>query len=237
MRTEARGTSVTQATPTENASLDSALRQANDLGILSPSSKSEVPSTQNLVSPHVPARYVVFFALATFGVAWDLWSKSAVFDWLGLENSYHVWKGSVLGISIQFDLVTACNRGALWGIGQGMTWLFASLSVLAVAVIGFFVWTRQVVSSWWLTIASGLLLAGTLGNLFDRLGLHHLQDEKGPIYAVRDFLDFVFFEGGFHWATFNFADTYLVTGAIMLGLQSFWQQSETADPRQTMGAE
>ena len=67
-----------------------------------------------------------------------------------------------------------------------------------------------------------VLLAGTMGNLYDRLGLHGWKDAQGPVYAVRDFLDFVFFDGGFHWATFNFADSYLVTGAIMLILQSFW---------------
>ena len=67
------------------------------------------------------------------------------------------------------------------------------------------------------------LLAGTLGNLFDRLGLHGLKDLRGEtVYAVRDFLDFWFFNDGFHWATFNFADMYLVVGACMLVLQSFW---------------
>ena len=83
------------------------------------------------------------------------------------------------------------------------------------------VWTKHAVSSIWLTIVSGLLLAGAAGNLFDRLGLHGWKRVDGTVvYAVRDFLDFVFF-GAFHWATFNFADTYLVTGAIMLVVYSF----------------
>ncbi|MBC8114870.1 MAG: signal peptidase II, partial [Candidatus Saccharimonas sp.] len=55
-----------------------------------------------------------------------------------------------------------------------------------------------------------------------RLGLHGCKDPQGQlIYAVRDFLDFWFF-GTFHWATFNFADVYLVTGAIMLVVHSFF---------------
>jgi lipoprotein signal peptidase len=46
----------------------------------------------------------------------------------------------------------------------------------------------------------------------------------GPIYAVRDFLDFTFSRVSFvfPWATFNFADSYLVVGAIMLGVYSFF---------------
>ena len=68
------------------------------------------------------------------------------------------------------------------------------------------------------------------GNLYDRLGLHGWKDANGQIYGVRDFLDFVFFNGGFHWATFNFADSYLVTGAIMLVLHSFWQPQQIPTP-------
>ncbi|MBM4075886.1 MAG: signal peptidase II, partial [Planctomycetes bacterium] len=92
----------------------------------------------------------------------------------------------------------------------------------ALGVIAFFIWNRQATSSIWLAIITGLLLAGTLGNLFDRLGLHGWKNDQGEsVSAVRDFLDFWFF-GSFHWATFNFADSYLVTGAIMLVLHSFW---------------
>jgi signal peptidase II len=111
--------------------------------------------------------------------------------------------------------------GALWGIGQNQTWLFAALSFVAIVVIAYFLWSKQAIASWWLTIATGLLFAGTLGNLYDRLSLHGWKDEGSPVYAVRDFLDFVFFDGAFNWATFNFADVFLVTGAIMLVLQSF----------------
>ena len=164
--------------------------------------------------------------IAAGGLAWDLWTKHQVFAALGYREVLPgpgvlpVWKGQVLGIAIQFQLETAFNHGALWGMGQGQTWLFATLSFVAAGVIGYFLWQGHVTASKWLTVAAALLLAGTLGNLFDRLGLHGCQDEGQPIYAVRDFLDFVFF-GTFHWATFNFADTYLVTGAIMLVVHSF----------------
>ncbi len=174
-----------------------------------------------------PVRLLVLALISVGGLAWDLWSKHQVFAALGCPGVlpgpgvWPVWKGQVLGVSIQFQLETTFNHGALWGMGQGQTWLFASLSFVAVGVIAYFLWSGQVTVSKWLTVATGLLLAGTLGNLFDRLGLHGIKDEKGQaIYAVRDFLDWYF--GTFHWATFNFADTYLVVGAIMLVVHSFF---------------
>lgn len=175
-----------------------------------------------------PVRLFVLALISVVGLAWDLWSKHQVFATLGCPGVLPgpgvlpVWKGQVLGVAIQFQLETTFNHGALWGMGQGQTWFFATLSFVAVGVITYFVWNGQVTASKWLTVATGLLLAGTLGNLFDRLGLHGYMDANGQvIYAVRDFLDFWFF-GNFHWATFNFADTYLVVGAIMLVVHSFF---------------
>ncbi|HEY0983858.1 signal peptidase II [Schlesneria sp.] len=204
MRTETRGTNVT-----------------SDDG----SASSCDTATATCSSASRPwARYICFALIAASGLIGDLWSKHAVFQWLQPHHQHEVWSGSFLGIPVDFQFATTFNLGALWGMGQGQTWLFASLSVLAVFVLVYFLYTGQAVESWWLTISSGLLLAGTLGNLYDRLGLHgHLDLNGRPIYGVRDFLDFVFFNGGFHWATFNLADSYLVTGAILLVLQSFTQ--------------
>ena len=178
-------------------------------------------------------RLLLVGVIAFIGLGWDLWTKREVFAQLGCPGEvfgekdrpglFPVWKGQVAGVSIRFELKTTLNHGALWGMGQGQTWLFASLSLVAIGAIAYFLWNRQAVASRWLTVVTGLLLAGTLGNLFDRLGLHGLRDLQGqPVYAVRDFLDFWFFNDGFHWATFNFADSYLVVGACMLVLHSFW---------------
>jgi len=194
-----------------------------------PSSEGAGVSRRGLIDSPQPAaiRLLAVVAFAALGLGWDLWSKSAVFAKLGCPGSLPVWKGQILGVSIRFELETTFNHGALWGMGQGQTWLFASLSFVAIGAIGYFLWNRQAIASRWLTAATSLLLAGTLGNLFDRLGLHGLKDLHGEtVYAVRDFLDFWFFNDGFHWATFNFADTYLVVGASMLVLQSFWVPAE-----------
>ena len=162
------------------------------------------------------SRTALFLLLAIGGFAADLASKRAVFDRLGQPGGRTDW---LIDGWMKFRLYTTFNHGALWGVGQGMTWLFAALSVAA--VIGVFYWLFWAggSKSWWLTVALAFVTAGTLGNLWDRAGMHGILDPEGhPIFAVRDFLHFRF--GTFDWAIFNVADMLLVTGAIMLGLQS-----------------
>ena len=226
MRTEARRTRV----------LDAAIGSTVLTAMASPSDGGAVVSLPVRTTTQVSwtLRRVVVGVIALIGLTWDLWTKHEVFARLGYGGDHPVWKGQVLGVSIRFQLATALNQGALWGIGQGKVWLFASLSFVAIGAIAYFLWNRQAVASRWLTTVTGLLLAGTLGNLYDRLGLHGLKAEDGtPIHAVRDFLDFFFFNDSFHWATFNFADTYLVVGGCMLALYSFLVPEAQAEPTPT----
>ncbi|MGH7128230.1 MAG: signal peptidase II [Planctomycetaceae bacterium] len=187
-------------------------------------------------------RYVLFALLALCGLGVDLASKSVVFTDLGypagsvaavepgahelFDRPDHLPPASdgqtppYLDGWVTFRLYTSFNRGALWGIGQGQTWLFAALSVVALVGIPYFLFVRGAAQSRWLTVSLGFIMAGTLGNLYDRLGLHGLTDSEGEtIHAVRDFLLFTF--GGWSWPVFNFADMFLVTGAGMLFVQSF----------------
>lgn len=164
-------------------------------------------------------RYICFFGIAAGGLAWDLYSKWAVFKSLGYPRGQSdpilpgLWGKDV------FCLLTSFNEGALWGVGQGYGAVFACLSVVAVVGVLYWLFVRGEARSWWLTIALALIMAGTLGNLYDRLGLHGLVNENGAVvYAVRDFMYIEII----NWPIFNFADTYLVTGAIMLLIQSFF---------------
>ena len=63
------------------------------------------------------------------------------------------------------DRFTLFNQGALFGIGQGLGWLFAALSILTAAGIVYWLFIRGEARSWWLTVTLGLILAGALGNL------------------------------------------------------------------------
>lgn len=172
---------------------------------------------------HVTAsRTITFLLLAAGGFAADLASKNAVFASLGWPDGSTDW---FLDGWIKFRLYTTFNHGALWGVGQGMTWLFAALSVAAVIGVIYWLFWAGAARSWWLTIALGMITAGTLGNLWDRAGMHGIDGPDGsPVFAVRDFLHFRF--GSFDWAIFNLADVLLVTGAIMLGIQSLKAESK-----------
>ncbi|HID22224.1 MAG TPA: signal peptidase II [Planctomycetaceae bacterium] len=176
-------------------------------------------------------RYLVFILVAASGLAWDLYSKSSVFSTLGYPGQASQWVKSFFDGWITFRLYTSFNQGALWGMAQGYTWLFASLSVAAFFGILYWLFVAKAAHSWWLTLSLGFIMAGTLGNLYDRLGLpqcvHPVTGER--IYAVRDFLLFTF--GGWPWPVFNFADVFLVTGACMLVLHSLLGQPAGAEQR------
>lgn len=192
----------------------------------------------------VPAnRFLLFGLIAAAGFFGDLFSKDVVFTDLGCTTELgppeaprriHIpgehrifahaegWEGrsvAYLDGWVSFRLFTSFNEGALWGVGQGYAWLFSGLSVVAgVGVVCWlFVWGAA--RSLWLTVSLAFIMAGTLGNLWDRLGLHGYQDTSDEtVHAVRDFLLFTF--GDWHYPVFNFADVFLVTGAVMLVLQS-----------------
>ena len=171
---------------------------------------------------HVPAsRPLLFAALAAAACAADLYSKHRVFEDLGYPGVRSAWTETFFGGAVRFQLLTSFNHGALWGIGQGLSWLFAGLSVLAAAGVVWWLFVAGAARSLWLTIALALVTGGALGNLYDRLGLHGCVYKDHPDQvrlAVRDFL--FFHLGDYAWPIFNFADVFLVTGATMLALHS-----------------
>lgn len=171
-------------------------------------------------------RYVWFFTLAILGLVLDLVSKQLVFQQLGYPHGQRA--EPFFSHWVTFTLVTSVNEGALWGIGQGYTWIFALLSVVAIVAVSVWLFVYKAARSLWLTIALGLIMSGTLGNLFDRVGLHGLTRNGEPLYGVRDFLLFIF--GGWPWPVFNFADCFLVSGAIMLGVQALLTDEMASEP-------
>jgi len=164
-----------------------------------------------------PNRYVIFFSIAVLGCLADLATKTWVFSRLGLPGGKTFW--IVDGI---FGFQTSLNEGALFGIGQGMVWLFAVLSIAAAVGILVRLFYYGAASDLLLTIALGAIMAGILGNLFDRLGLPGLTDGKGDrVFAVRDWILVCYQQ--FHWPNFNIADSLLVCGAATLALHMFLQ--------------
>ena len=109
------------------------------------------------------------------------------------------------------------NHGALFGIGgsqKGLAnGLFAAVSVAAAIAIVVWGTRRSTSRERGLMAALGLILGGTVGNLYDRL----------VFGGVRDFLHFCIERDGriaFDWPVFNIADCCLVVGAALLLVQA-----------------
>jgi signal peptidase II len=155
----------------------------------------------------VPFRNVVlFWAIALGGAAFDLTTKTMMFAWIGDPNQNPPSKTIVPGV---LELVTSYNPGALWGFMRGWPYaslLFAGLSVVAGIAIVLWLFARGAAKDTRLTVALALIMAGALGNCYDRLVLGH----------VRDFVYFHVEPIGFRCAIFNFADNMLIAGALIL---------------------
>jgi lipoprotein signal peptidase len=186
----------------------------------------------------------LFWCLVLIGFTLDQASKYAVFHWLyndgngdakvlvpgafyltaqftrtsdtgdGLLSPLRTWGG---------DKLPYVNTGALFGLGRDANLLYALVSIGAALAI--LVWSARPASARdrFLSVALGLILAGTLGNLYDRI----------VFSGVRDFLHWNYLVD---WPVFNLADCCLVCGAFLLLVQAFWSQP-AACPQQAEAAE
>jgi signal peptidase II len=111
---------------------------------------------------------------------------------LSLNESIPLLKGV-------FHITLIYNRGAAFGILKNQLALFVATAIIAIILIYFNL--RQAKEIRMQSVALSLILAGAIGNLIDRLFLGH----------VVDFLDFRI------WPVFNFADSAITVGAILLG--------------------
>jgi signal peptidase II len=120
-----------------------------------------------------------------------------------------------------FSWTLAYNTGAAFSFladgGGWQRWLFALIAVVVSAVL--VVWLKRLGrDDTWLAIALALVLGGALGNLYDRIALGH----------VIDFI-LVHWQNRHYFPAFNFADSAITVGAIMLALDMF-KSKKTGEP-------
>jgi signal peptidase II len=170
-----------------------------------------------------PAKgWPMFLAIVVAAAAADLLSKQWIFARLGMPGESPAL-GIVPGI---LCLETNLNEGALFGMGQGMGVVFATVSVAAIVGILALVSRPSTRNDRSILLALGLIVGGIIGNLYDRLGLPGLTwhaplaREGDPVLAVRDWIHFTL-PGVIDWPIFNLADSWLVIGAMMLLALSF----------------
>ena len=168
-----------------------------------PSSGRVFLKRRPLALPDLSAQ-LIFWPLVVIGIALDLWSKRAVFDWL--EH-----RGSVSIIDGFLRLVMAVNNGAAFGLFAGHPYWLIVVSVVALIVI-FALFIFSGTNQRLVHVALGLFVAGICGNLYDRIFNDGL---------VRDFIDVTIWPGR-HWPAFNVADSMLCI-AVGLGVISCFQ--------------
>ena len=128
------------------------------------------------------------------------------------EGSLEMFQQIVV-IPDYFSWTLAYNTGAAFSFladgGGWQRWLFALIAVVVSAVL--VVWLKRLGrNDTWLAIALALVLGGALGNLYDRIALGH----------VIDFI-LVHWQNRHYFPAFNFADSAICVGAIMLALDMF----------------
>lgn len=128
------------------------------------------------------------------------------------EGSLEMFQQIVV-IPDYFSWTLAYNTGAAFSFladgGGWQRWLFAVIAVVVSAVL--VVWLKRLGrDDTWLAIALALVLGGALGNLYDRIALGH----------VIDFI-LVHWQNRYYFPAFNFADSAITVGAIMLALDMF----------------
>jgi len=163
-------------------------------------------------------RWLLFWAIALGGAAFDLATKSMIFARVGEPPAP---SASIIRGILEFQ--TSLNPGALWGFGRTLPYssqLFAGLSIVAGIAICYWLFVRGAAASLALTIALGLIMAGALGNCHDRLVYGH----------VRDFVHFHVDSIGFDCAIFNFADNMLIAGAVTLVLYALRPDDRASGP-------
>ena len=138
-----------------------------------------------------------------------------------LELRQHVCPG--------LDLVLSANKGAVFGMelhdSGGIHRLIVSLATLIVTVLMAWWFATSHYRAWCVHVSTALILAGALGNLYDRLASCISLPGMDPIlYNVRDFIDCssIPLPFGFRYVwIFNVADVWLVVGVGIMMLHWF----------------
>ncbi|MEZ4414552.1 MAG: signal peptidase II [Gemmatimonadota bacterium] len=163
-----------------------------------------------------------FLAIVPLWIALDWVTKRWALDALAGGRQIHVIPGF-----LPFTL--AYNRGAAFGleIGSDPRWVFVPITILALVLLST-LYVRAKPGDWLRVVSLALVIAGALGNLYDRLRWDRgVVDFIGP--ANLGFADF---------PIFNVADMGISCGAVLLAI-SFWleeRQLQAASQRVDVAA-
>ncbi|NIH84223.1 signal peptidase II [Amycolatopsis granulosa] len=168
-------------------------------------SPDTVPDEQQ-VTPRPKRRALLLAVIAVAVFALDVVTKSIVVATLAGHEPVRI-----LGGLVYLQLIR--NPFAAFGLGvTGMTWVFA---VVAFGVVVALIWFAKRLRSVGWAIGLGLVLAGAVGNLADRIF-------RAPGVLRGHVVDFVslFAPNGDVWPVFNVADSAICVGGALIVLLS-----------------
>ncbi len=139
----------------------------------------------------------MFLAVTFCGAFLDLISKWIVFREFDDAGRFDIIP-NFLGI------ICSRNEGIVFGFAQGKNNILIFFSLFAIGAI-FWFYKHFEITGLYIDIVFGLILAGAIGNFWDRIFHHH----------VRDFID-VHLGMRYHWPTFNIADSMICIGVGLL---------------------
>jgi signal peptidase II len=155
--------------------------------------------------PLPPRRGLLLVAVALVVLTLDVIVKIIVVATLSGHEPVRV-----LGGLVYLQLIR--NPGAAFSMATGMTWV---LSVIAIAVVVAIVWILPRLRSIGWAVGLGLVLAGALGNLSDRI-----FRAPGPLRGhVIDFVS-VFAPNAEKFPVFNVADSAITVGGVLIVLMA-----------------
>jgi signal peptidase II len=176
------------------------------------------------------------------GLALDLWTKDLAFKrlaagppfqyldtstdklrWAVRPNPYlYDTRGYVVIPHLVHFSVTV-NEGAVFGMGQGRKVVFISISILAILFLTYLFAASG--NQRFYQVILGLLLAGILGNMYDRVEFGYVRD---MIYGLP----------GWHWPgtdrevfpwIFNVADVLLCVGVGLIFIHGFFNRHKAPE--------
>lgn len=127
--------------------------------------------------------------------------------------------GGTIALQGPIDLTLVFNRSNAFGIvpnfGDFTRWILVAVNLAVASALAYLVWSRE--QTWAALFASGLIIAGGIGNAIDRIWLG----------AVIDMFDAS--EVGFIWV-FNVADVLIDIGIGLWLLDTFLGKAEHRSP-------
>ena len=146
----------------------------------------------------------------------DRWTKALILNRFGLNESTSVIDGL-------FNITYVQNTGVAFGIFSSIaspvkTLLLSVFTICAAAVVVTYS-VRSSARNRLLQVSLALILGGALGNLYDRIAYGY----------VVDFLEI--YVRTYHWPAFNVADSAISIGVVLLALEIFRAERDSAQPQ------